>query len=74
MGLLNFCVSAVGIDREGRKGRRWICIVGNTWMALLLVELTRRPSDANDDEVFRFRSIVDSLIGELAVSVDSALH
>ena len=63
MGLLNFCVSAVGMDRDGRKGRRWICIciAGKAWM-VEEQELIRRPSDANDDDVFRLRSIADYLL------------
>jgi len=76
IGRLNFWFR-VGIEREGRNACRWICMAG---IALILVDSVvvivvallqqriRRPSDAKDDEVLRFRSIL------LSIDIDTVGH
>jgi hypothetical protein len=57
MGRLNFWVSLGGMEREGRKARRWM------WMRGVgaVLQLSRRPSDAKDDGRLRLVSIFENV-------------
>lgn len=77
IGRLNFCdPKLLGIEREGRNAWRWICIAGIALILvdsvvvvlLLLQQRIRRPSDAKEDDVLRFRSIL------ISIDIDTVGH
>ena len=55
MGRLNFWVSLGGMEREGRKARRWMWMRGTG----AVLQLSRRPSDEKDDGRLRLVSIFE---------------